>query len=87
MQRTNWRYVTVVIPPRVRKSDPCVVLIHVAIDIWSAGMILLFFLTGKFPIFQSNDDIEALMEIATIIGKKRMEHAATLHSEFCFRMC
>ncbi|EJD01680.1 kinase-like protein, partial [Fomitiporia mediterranea MF3/22] len=51
-----------------------------AIDIWSAGMILLFFLTGKFPLFQSNDDIEALMEIAAIIGKRRMESAATLHN-------
>lgn len=44
-------------------------------------MIFLFFLTGKFPLFQSNDDIEALMEIATIIGKRRMEAAATLHSK------
>lgn len=50
-----------------------------AIDIWSVGMIMLFFLTGKFPLFQSNDDIEALMEIACIIGKRRMELAATLH--------
>ncbi|PCH40791.1 kinase-like protein [Wolfiporia cocos MD-104 SS10] len=51
-----------------------------AIDVWSAGMILLFFLTGKFPLFHSSDDIEALMEIATIIGKKKMEKVATLHS-------
>ncbi|TFY52846.1 hypothetical protein EVJ58_g9783 [Rhodofomes roseus] len=51
-----------------------------AIDIWSAGMILLFFLTRKFPLFHSSDDMEALMEIATIIGKKRMEKTATLHS-------
>ncbi len=52
-----------------------------AIDVWSAGMILLFFLTKKFPLFQSNDDTEALMEIATIIGRRRMERTATLHSE------
>ncbi|KAI0298832.1 kinase-like domain-containing protein [Russula brevipes] len=51
-----------------------------AIDMWSAGMILLFFLTGKFPLFQSNDDVEALLEIACIIGRRRMEKAATLHS-------
>ncbi|KDQ64112.1 hypothetical protein JAAARDRAFT_187487 [Jaapia argillacea MUCL 33604] len=51
-----------------------------AIDIWSAGMILLFFLTGKFPLFASNDDIEALMEIAVVIGRRKMEKAATLHS-------
>lgn len=52
----------------------------VAIDVWSAGIILLFFLTKKFPLFQASDDVEALMEIATIMGKKRMERAATLHS-------
>jgi cell division control protein 7 len=56
-----------------------------AIDVWSAGMILLFFLAGKFPLLQSSDDIEALMEIAAIIGRRRMEKAATLHSllRFC----
>jgi hypothetical protein len=53
-----------------------------AIDVWSAGVILLFFITRKFPIFQSNDDIEGLMEIAVIIGKKQMERTATLHSKF-----
>jgi cell division control protein 7 len=52
----------------------------VAIDVWSAGMILLFFLTGKFPLLQSSDDVEALMEIAAIIGRKKMEKTATLHS-------
>ncbi|KAI6152289.1 kinase-like protein [Pisolithus tinctorius] len=51
-----------------------------AVDVWSAGMILLFFLTGKFPLFQSSDDIEALMEIATIIGRQKMERTALLHS-------
>lgn len=42
----------------------------------------LFFLTGKFPLFQSNDDVEALMELATILGKRKMERAATLHSKY-----
>jgi len=51
-----------------------------AIDVWSAGIIFLFFLTKKFPLFQSNDDVEALMELSTIIGRKGMERAATLHS-------
>lgn len=60
------------LPPHVRP--------FVAIDVWSAGMILLFFLTGKFPLLQSSDDVEALMEIATIIGRKKMEKTATLHS-------
>ncbi|KAJ7706351.1 kinase-like protein [Mycena rosella] len=51
-----------------------------AIDVWAAGIILLFFLTGKFPLFQCTDDNEALMEIAVILGKKKMEKTATLHS-------
>ncbi|KAL1739650.1 kinase-like domain-containing protein, partial [Schizophyllum fasciatum] len=51
-----------------------------AIDVWSVGTILLFFLTGKFPIFQSSDDTEALMEIAAVIGKQKMERVAALHS-------
>ncbi|KAG7097514.1 hypothetical protein E1B28_004857 [Marasmius oreades] len=51
-----------------------------AIDVWSAGVILLFFLTRKFPLFQSNDDVEALMEIAAVIGKRKMERAAMLHN-------
>ncbi|KAF8213218.1 kinase-like protein [Mycena galopus ATCC 62051] len=51
-----------------------------AIDVWAAGTILLFFLTGKFPLFQCTDDNEALMEIACILGKKKMEKTATLHS-------
>ena len=61
----------------------------IAIDVWSAGMILLFFLTKKFPLFQSNDDTEALMEIAIVIGRRRMEKAATLHSESiaCLSIC
>ncbi|PWZ03324.1 kinase-like protein [Testicularia cyperi] len=52
----------------------------VAIDIWSAGVIMLSFLTRRFPVFSSNDDIEALLEIATIFGKKRMEQCALLHN-------
>lgn len=44
-------------------------------------MILAFFLSCKFPLFNSNDDVEALMEIACIIGRKKMEKVATLHSK------
>jgi cell division control protein 7 len=55
--------------------------VWLAVDVWSAGMILLFFLAGKFPLFQSNDDVEALLEMACIFGRRRMEKAATLHCE------
>jgi cell division control protein 7 len=52
-----------------------------AIDIWSAGVILLSILTHKFPVFNSNDDIEALLEIGAIFGRGAMERCAMLHSE------
>jgi len=57
---------------------------HTAIDVWAAGMILLFFLTKKFPLFQANDDIEAMMEIAVVIGRRKMEKVTTLHSSSFF---
>ena len=62
-----------------KHADKIIFWSMIAIDVWSAGVILLFFLSKKFPIFQSNDDIEGLMEIAVIIGKRKIERAATLH--------
>ncbi|WRT70669.1 uncharacterized protein IL334_007667 [Kwoniella shivajii] len=52
----------------------------VAIDIWSAGVMLLSILSHKFPVFNSSDDIEALMEIAAIFGRGPMEKCALLHN-------
>ncbi|KAI0397910.1 putative cell cycle protein kinase [Xylariaceae sp. FL0594] len=49
------------------------------IDIWSAGVILLTILCKRFPFFNSADDIEAMIEIATIFGSKRMKMAGQLH--------
>ncbi|KAM0812228.1 putative Kinase-like domain-containing protein [Seiridium cardinale] len=49
------------------------------IDIWSAGVILLTILCKRFPFFNSADDIEAMIEIATIFGSKRMKAAGQLH--------
>ncbi|EAQ92102.1 hypothetical protein CHGG_00337 [Chaetomium globosum CBS 148.51] len=49
------------------------------IDIWSAGVILLTILSRRFPFFNSADDVEAMIEIATIFGNKRMQGAALLH--------
>ncbi|KAJ1727331.1 Cell division control protein 7, partial [Coemansia biformis] len=47
----------------------------VAIDIWSAGVILLCLLTRRFPFFQSVDDTEALLEISVLYGRLEMERA------------
>lgn len=52
----------------------------IAIDIWSAGVILLSFLSRRFPFFNSNDDNEALVELTTIFGLKRMNRCAELHN-------
>ncbi|KWU45639.1 kinase-like protein [Rhodotorula sp. JG-1b] len=54
----------------------------VALDIWSAGIILLCFLTRRFPFFNSNDDTEALAEIMAIFGRRKMERCAALHSTY-----
>ncbi|KAF8312673.1 kinase-like protein [Clavulina sp. PMI_390] len=52
----------------------------VALDIWSAGTILMSILACKFPIFSANDDVEALMELAAVFGRRSMERCAKLHS-------
>jgi len=49
------------------------------IDVWSAGVILLTILSERFPFFNSADDIEAMIEIATMFGQKRMKSSALLH--------
>ena len=51
-----------------------------SVDIWSAGVILLCLLSRRYPFFNSNTDTEALLEIATIYGKKNMERVATVLS-------
>ena len=52
-----------------------------AIDTWSAGVILLTFLTKRFPFFHSADDIDALLELTAIFGRKRMRDTALLHGQ------
>ncbi|KAL6721201.1 Cell division control protein 7 [Lecanora helva] len=49
------------------------------IDIWSVGVIMLTILAQRFPFFNSADDVEALIEIATILGQKKMKQCAALH--------
>ncbi|KTW27661.1 hypothetical protein T552_02102 [Pneumocystis carinii B80] len=50
------------------------------IDIWAAGVILLSFLTRRFPFFNSSDDVDALTEITCIFGKNEMRKCAELHN-------
>jgi len=55
------------------------------IDIWSAGVILLTILSRRFPFFNSSDDVDAMIEIATIFGKQRMKQCAALHGKHPLR--
>ena len=49
------------------------------IDIWSAGVILLTILAQRFPFFHSADDVDAMIEIASIFGKAKIRTCALLH--------
>lgn len=49
------------------------------IDMWSAGVILLTILAQRFPFFNSADDVEAMIEIASIFGQRKMKACAALH--------
>jgi len=52
-----------------------------AIDMWSAGVILLTMLSRRFPFFHSADDIDALLELTNIFGCRRMRETALLHGQ------
>lgn len=49
------------------------------LDIWSAGIIGLSLITRKFPLFNSPDDIDALVELTLIFGMEKMNKCAELH--------
>lgn len=50
-----------------------------AIDIWSVGVILLSFLSRRFPMFQSLDDTDSLLELCCVFGTRKMKKCAALH--------
>jgi cell division control protein 7 len=54
---------------------------NTSIDMWSAGVILLTLLSRRFPFFHSADDIDALLEITTMFGKRKMKETALLHGQ------
>ncbi|KAJ5469459.1 Cell cycle serine/threonine-protein kinase hsk1 [Penicillium diatomitis] len=51
------------------------------IDMWSVGVILLTLLGRRFPFFNSADDIDAMIEMASIFGTRRMKAAAAMHGQ------
>lgn len=67
-----------------RKSEVEAMLIEIwstEIDVWSAGIILLMILTKHLPFFNSPDDIDAMIEMATVFGRKKMTECAALHGK------
>ncbi|XP_062992513.1 cell division cycle 7-related protein kinase [Elgaria multicarinata webbii] len=47
-----------------------------AIDIWSAGIIFLSLLSGRYPFYKASDDLTALAQIMTIRGSRESIQAA-----------
>ncbi|XP_036410344.1 cell division cycle 7-related protein kinase [Megalops cyprinoides] len=47
-----------------------------AIDMWSAGVIMLSLLSGRYPFFKASDDLIALAQIMTIRGSRETIQAA-----------
>ncbi|XP_042896789.1 cell division cycle 7-related protein kinase isoform X1 [Parasteatoda tepidariorum] len=47
-----------------------------AIDMWSAGVIMLSILSKKYPFFRADDDLTALAEITFLVGTKEIKEAA-----------
>lgn len=47
-----------------------------AVDMWSAGVIFLSLLSGRYPFFRAQDDLTALAEIIAVIGSAPVQLAA-----------
>ncbi|XP_022673099.1 cell division cycle 7-related protein kinase-like isoform X3 [Varroa destructor] len=47
-----------------------------AIDVWSAAVIYLSLLSGRYPFFRAQDDLSALAEVITLLGSEKVEAAA-----------
>ncbi|XP_075792627.1 cell division cycle 7-related protein kinase isoform X6 [Pelodiscus sinensis] len=53
-----------------------------AIDMWSAGIIFLSLLSGRYPFYKASDDLTALAQIMTIRGSRETIQAAKTFVSF-----
>ncbi|KAG0179775.1 hypothetical protein DFQ28_002640, partial [Apophysomyces sp. BC1034] len=55
-----------------------------AIDIWSAGVILLSILSGRYPFFLANSEADEIVELASVFGKEEIKRCAMMcNRTFC----
>lgn len=47
-----------------------------AVDMWSAGVILLCILSGRYPFFKARDDMDALAQLVALFGTEKIKTMA-----------
>eukprot|EP00058_Branchiostoma_floridae_P005371 XP_002590859.1 hypothetical protein BRAFLDRAFT_273291 [Branchiostoma floridae] len=52
-----------------------------AVDIWSAGVIFLSLLSGRYPFFRAKDDMQALAQIIALMGSREVANAAKAYNK------
>ena len=53
-----------------------IIVSHTAVDIWSAGVILLSLLSGCYPFFKAHDDRSAMAQVIALMGSRECIAAA-----------
>ena len=59
-------------PELLMKADS----ITQAVDVWSAGVVLLTLLTRRYPFFNNTNDLVTLCQMGSVLGTKRIQEAA-----------
>jgi len=54
----------------------CFDVVYPGVDIWSAGVIMLSLLSGRYPFFKSGDDLNAIAQIISIFGSEQVSASA-----------
>ena len=64
----------------------CVILCNhlLAIDIWSAGVMMLTLFTGRYPFFNSPDDLTGISEICCVFGATELKASALAMSSLFY---
>ena len=49
----------------------------IAIDVWATGVVFLIILSGRYPFFNAKNDLEAVCQLMTIFGKRKIAELAS----------